>query len=159
MDNTTWSAITAIVAIVAPVISTIINVRSNEQTRRMELYSPRVYDAVKRMTDNYSAFCRQQECMTDRYSSRTDAVWRFTQDYKKFLSSCYEVMSLIPDEKLHTLFLDFLCDLETRTAVTQEQDKAFHEISAAIADILKKGKSHRFKMKNHNRAEKRKSTA
>lgn len=48
------TSFTALAAVIGPIISSVINVRSNERTKRFEQYSPQLYAAVRRFTGAYS---------------------------------------------------------------------------------------------------------
>ena len=106
------SAVAAISAIVAPVITAVFTLRSQERIKKQELYSPRVYDALAEMSEAYSSLIRK-DCSGDD----TDAVYaRGYERFGHFTASCYKVMALIPGAAFpsvwhDTAFLEIMSDI------------------------------------------------
>lgn len=129
------SAVAAISAIVAPVITAVFTLRSQERMKKQELYSPRVYDALAEMSEAYSSLIRK-----DYSGEDMDTVYmRALEKFSHFTASCYKVMALIPDEDIHGKISKLLMDQQT-VYPSVLHDAAFLEIMADINASLHSGK-------------------
>lgn len=129
------SAVAAISAIVAPVITAVFTLRSQERIKKQELYSPRVYDALAEMSEAYSSLIRK-----DYSGDDSNAVYaRGYERFGHFTASCYKVMALIPDEDIHSKISALLMDRQTAFP-SAWHDTAFLEIMSDINASLHSGK-------------------
>lgn len=128
------SAVTAVVAIVAPIISNIVNVKSNEKLKRLELHSPRVYHAVAQMIISYSNMPRHWDYTEKNLEQKERYYQEVHESFNQFRASSYEVMSLVPNIKIHQQILDCINILEANSGHHfPKNEEAFQKIVAAIA--------------------------
>ena len=127
------TSLTAIAAVLGPIISSVINVRSNERTKRDELYSPRVYEALQKLTEAFGKFPRYHEYARASELGRIAIAKEYTAAYKAFTSATYEIMSLLPNQDIHELSIALLADLDDLTCIVSDQDKQFQKLAKAIA--------------------------
>lgn len=130
---TILTGFTALAAIICPTISTIITVRSNEKTKRYEIYAPKVYSCVQRLTDAFSSY---QD--VDNYYGYGNDQRRATEKaaadaYRELSSSAYELMSLIPDAALHRQVFAFLAAMDGLPGVSDKEKQLFHDLTLAIS--------------------------
>lgn len=130
------SSITALAAVIGPVISSIINVRSNERTKRFELYSPQVFAAVRRFSDAYARIPRKRNFDSANEYGRIALNQEFIDSLKEFTAAAYEVASFIPNNQIHDRITVLLTDLKDAKWATEEHDRKFQELSASIAKEL-----------------------
>lgn len=129
------SSVTAIIAIIAPAITTVCTIRSQERIKKQELYSPRVYDALAEMSESFASLTRK-----DYSGEDGDKVYMCAlEKFNCFSTACYKVLALIPDKDIHQKISRLLTD---RQAVypTPHHDALFIEIMADINAFLSMGK-------------------
>lgn len=133
---TILASVSTLAAIICPTISAVITVRSNEKSKRYEIYAPKVYSCVQRLTtafsayqdvDNYYGYGNDQRSATEKAAA--DA-------YRELSSSAYELMSLIPDAALHRKVSAFLDAMDGLPGVSDKEKQLFHELTLAISREL-----------------------
>lgn len=139
---------TALAAVIGPIISSVITVRSNERTKKFEMYSPQVYAAVQRFTGAYAQFPRKAD-----YSNVSDyGKAQISKDaaaaYRSFSASAYEVMSLLPNCEIHGQIISLLADLDGKKWAEAEQDKLFQALAESLARELSSGVSNKKQRKD-----------
>ena len=141
MENIDWSLIsaiassaTAIAAVAAPVITNFFTLKHQERIKKLEVYSPRVFDAIEELTDAYSKLSYFHEEGT----SSTDAYDKLQSDAKAFSAICHRICALIPNKEIHAKATDLLADLEKRGYLTgQSSNKLFDQLIEMIAEHLR----------------------
>lgn len=142
--STVISSVTAVIAIVAPVISSIITMKSQERMKKHELYTPRVYDALAEMSLKYSQLPRRSTA-TDRDAYHVEYLEALNK-HQEFMASCYTVMSLIPGEGIQQQITDLLNSFEGSLSPSGNQDKMFCLLMNDINEYLRTSK---IKKKEH----------
>ncbi len=128
------SSITAIAAIVAPTISAIMTIKSNEKIKQLELHSPKVYDAVNRMISSYSKMPRLLDDFdTTEYDPERNAqiLQHVNSAFSDFRACCYEVIALIPNVEIHQQIASFI-NIVNLNYHLPEEEAAFRELVTAI---------------------------
>ena len=130
------SSVTALAAVIVPGICTYFTIRSQMKIKKMELYAPRVYDALAEMSAAYSQLSRNTDPKFGEYKEPdyTEA----SQKFHHFMSSCYRVMSLVPDEHIGLMITDLL-NLITQAGFssTAFTDPKFYQIMEAISKFIR----------------------
>lgn len=127
------TSITAIAAVIGPIISSIINVRSNERTKRYEIYSVQIYAAVQKFTEAYSQFPRMADFEAASPQQRTVLSREAAAAYREFSAAAYAVMSFLPNPDIHGQAVLLLEDLDGSSWITIKHDQAFEQLSEQIA--------------------------
>ena len=112
--------ITAIAAVISPVITAAINSRSAEQIKRMELFEANTYSVIAEFVKSYSE-------LTD-----TD----FTQPRLDFLCAAYKVMALIPDVSIQSDLSSLVTIIGANKRSNAESDKLFGSLMLKISSHL-----------------------
>lgn len=134
------TSVTAVAAIVAPVITAIYSAKSQERMKRAELYSPRVYDALAEMSKAYSQLSRGDD-ITDDAESATKARKKATIAYYEFVGAAYKVMSLIPKESIQAQISQLLTELEQYSYFPSERhDELFRHLMRDITKFLQRSR-------------------
>lgn len=97
-----WSIITALApyaatlaAVVAPVITTVCTTRSQERSKNMEMYSPRVYDALDELAKTYSYMTRCY--VAEGNQAEQERLYLSSRaKYENFMTACHKLLSLVP---------------------------------------------------------------
>lgn len=133
---TILASVSTLAAIICPTISAVITVRSNEKTKRYEIYAPKVYSCVQRMTAAFSSY--QDVDIYNGYGNdqRRSAAKAASDSYRELSSSAYELMSLIPDAALHRQMFAFLAAMDGLPGVSDKEKQLFHELTLAISREL-----------------------
>lgn len=139
------SSATAVIAIVAPVISSIITVRSQERMKRNELYTPRVYNALAEMSLRYSQLPRYPTA-TDDEAMRAEYLEALNK-HREFMAACYTVMSLIPGEGIQQQITDLLSSFEGSLSPNSSHDKMYCKLMNDINEYLRTSKIKKKKQK------------
>lgn len=137
------SSITAIAAVIIPVISTAITLRHNEKIKRTELHSPKIYDAVNQLVITYFNLLHYGDPDTkykpwttieeSRANKEAFSDLKFSR-FKPFKIACYNVLSLISDETVHREILELINTLEERFQnPDQDTDAAFERVLLRIS--------------------------
>ena len=132
----TLTSITALAAVIGPIISSVINVRSNERTKRFELYSPQLYAAVRRFSDAYAQIPRKRSFDSVNEFGRITLNQEAITAYKAFSASAYEVISFIPNNEIQDQIAVLLASLEEAKWASPEHDQQFQKLTATIAKEL-----------------------
>lgn len=152
------TSLTALAAVIGPIISSVITVKSNERVKRFEQYTPQLYAAVKRFTEAYSKFKRAMDYSGADKHRQEFLKGQAPEIYREFSAAAYDVISFVPNPEIHEMIIDLLSDLEYSWKVGTEEDKKFQEIAAAIAKDLSREmslKSHK-RISKHNKVSKSK---
>lgn len=143
------TSITALAAVIGPVVSTCITVRSNERLRRDELYAPKLYSAISQVIVAFHRLHRKDDFIT--YAGwdldlRTKSTY---ESYTNFSVSCFELMSLLPDEGIRSQLTDLLSVIGSAGfQVSPENEVAFNQIVSEISHFLSRVSSkHRHAVK------------
>ena len=129
----TLTTITAIAAILGPIISTIISIRSNRKLRKMEMYAPRIFQAVQKLSDAYSQFPRKADYEATSDIQRPGLVKKSASAHRALIAAAYELMSLIADDDIHAHVNVLIASLEGHKFATSEHDKKYQSLTSAIA--------------------------
>lgn len=150
MDNldlqTLLVQITAIAAIIGPVISTIIQVKSNERTKRFLSFSPRLYGSIRRLTEAYANYPRKAFMPCSESTTEDHILFSAKSSYCDLSSSCFEIMSLVPNAELHRQIISLLSYMVQSAYATEESDQIFNDLSLYLASCISSGvlpKNHR----------------
>ena len=133
---TILASVSTLAAIICPTISVVIAVRSNEKSKRYEIYAPKVYSCVQRLTTAFSAY----QDLGNYYGYGNDqrrATEKAAADaYRDLSSSAYELMSLIPNAALHSQMSKFLDAMDGIPGVSDKEKQLFHDLTLAISREL-----------------------
>lgn len=129
------TSVTALAAVIGPIVSSAITVRSNERTKRFEQYAPQLYTAVQRFSNAYSDYPRLSE-LAARNKNREALVDMAKYKYKELSAAAYNVISFIPDEEIHAQTIAFLNSIQASELATPKEDAMFQELSALLAKEL-----------------------
>ncbi|MBE6976244.1 MAG: hypothetical protein E7439_03485 [Ruminococcaceae bacterium] len=132
------SSVTAVIAIVAPIISSIVAAKSQERMKRNELYAPRVYDALAQMSLRYSLLPRISTA-TDSDAAHAEYLEALDR-HSEFMASCYTVMSLVPGETIQEQITALLASFEGSLSPDRKQDKMFCQLMNDINEYLRTSK-------------------
>lgn len=127
------TSFTALAAVIGPIISSIITVRSNERTKKCALYSPRVYDAVHKFTEAYAKLPRKADYDSRSDYGRSEMSLEYLSAFKAFTWAGYEVMSYLPNQEIHDQIIALIGILDGRHWVGPEHDKDFQKLAAILA--------------------------
>lgn len=130
------SGATAIAALIAPAISANITVKSNERLKRFEIYAPQAFEAVQKLTESYAGFPRKSDYSGSSDYRQSELHTKFANNYRVFSSAAYDVMSFLCSPNVNRLLVELLKDLEGKRYTGEVQDRAFREISEALAQEL-----------------------
>ncbi|MBQ7001715.1 MAG: hypothetical protein IJN67_11850 [Oscillospiraceae bacterium] len=130
------TSLTALAAVIGPIISSIITIRSNERTKRFEIYSPQLYSAVRKFSDAYSRIPREAALKTYNEYGKTMLREKAVDAYQEFSSAAYEVISFIDDSDIHDQITNLLAELEKASFASPEYDHRFQKVMSAIAKKL-----------------------
>lgn len=128
--------ISTIVAIVAPVITSIWTIKSQEKMKKLEMYSPRVYDALAELSRTYSKLNRGNNAPNDDESQM--ALYMAAQShYYEFMASCYKVMSLVPGAEIHEHISVLLTDIrQFAYSPNRVHDDQFSQLVSEINEYI-----------------------
>lgn len=144
------SSATALAAVIGPIISSVINVRSNERTKRFEQYAPQLYAAVNRFSNAYSDYPRADDpaIANGRRSNITElAVFKL----RELSAAAYDLISFIPDQRIHAQVIALLDSLRASQLASPSQDAMFQKLSALLAEELASQLSDKRKAKRSRR--------
>lgn len=127
------TSVTALAAVIGPVISSVINVRSNERTKKYEMYAPKLYTAVQKLTEAYAKFPRKVDFNKTNDLGRGRLDNEYASALRVFCSAAYEIMSLLPSRELHEQIISFLAELEGKRCIGIEQDQKFQQLTESLA--------------------------
>lgn len=127
------TSFTALAAVIGPIISSIITVRSNERTKKCELYSPRVYDAVHKFTEAYAKLPRKADYDNGSDYRRHELALEYLSAFKDFAHAGYEVMSYLPNDEIHDQIVALIGILDGRRWIGPDHDKDFQKLAAVLA--------------------------
>lgn len=130
------TSFTALAAVIGPIISSVINVRSNERTKRFEQYSPQIYASVHRFTEAYASFPRWVNYESANEYGRSDLSMKANSAYKEFSAASYEVIFFIPNAEIRDQITSLLAELEGIKWTSAEDDAKFQAITSALATEL-----------------------
>lgn len=133
------SSVTAIAAIVCPVISTIIQVKSNERTKRFLSFSPRLYDSLRRLTEAYANYPRKAFIPCPDRTSEEEILFSSHSSYCALSSACFEIMSLVPSANLHRQIISLLSYMVQSAYATEESDQMFNDLSLYLSTCISSG--------------------
>ena len=137
MDITNISLVltsfTALAAVIGPVITSVVTVRSNEQAKKFETHSPKVYAAVQRFTEAYSKLPRQTACSWTGDLERSSMISEYATAYKSLTAAGYEVMSLFPSGEIQEQISSLLTGLDGEFYVDAKRDQQFRKLTEAIS--------------------------
>lgn len=143
------SSVTAIAAVIVPAITTAKTIKSNERMKRLELYSPRLFDAVKRMVDTYSQLKRSDQLDNPNGQELSESEKVESRILcSDFFAACCEVMSLIDNNQIQIKLSTLIDDLDSSPVIDSSSDYTFQQITAAIASEISGNKSKPEKPKN-----------
>lgn len=129
------SSVTALAAVIGPIVSSAITVRSNERTKRFEQYAPQQYAAVQRFSNAYSDYPRSNE-LSARNRNREALLDSASYKYKELCAAAYGVMSFIASKEIHTQTIAFLESIQASELATPKEDAMFQELSALLSAEL-----------------------
>ena len=145
----------ALAAVIGPIISSTITVKSNEKTKRFEQYAPQLYAAVHRFSNAYSDYPRLDDPAAN--SGRRQALEEAASyKYRELSAAVYDVISFIPDETIHDHAISLLRAIRESKLITAEEDVMFQDLSALLAKELTSQLSAKRKS-NHRRAKRNSS--
>lgn len=117
--------ITAIVAIIAPVVSTALTLRSNERVRRLEISAPLMRSATTKLISSYSAISHNREAADDLGLDAAIADFR---------PACYELALLVPNRTLQRRIFAFPDAVVANRLICPEEEKdEFQAILSAVS--------------------------
>lgn len=140
------SSITAIAAVIIPVISTVISLKHNEKVKQTELHSPKVYNAVNQLVTAYTNLMRyaDQDFINSNNSTSEENKRAHVENhklsygkFKVFKAACYDIITLIPNSEIQDDLLTYLSELENRGYRPEHLDTDnFHSILAKISLVI-----------------------
>lgn len=152
------TSVTALAAVIGPVVSTCITIRSTERLRREELRAPKVYAAISQLINAFHGLHRQNDRVSHSGWDLEQHNKHIREAYTTFSVACFEVMSLMNNEEIRdnlSALLDWICS--SNFYVSAEHECTFHQVIADIAlelsdksskhnhPVSRKGKSRRAK--------------
>lgn len=148
--STIVSAVTAIIAIVAPVITSIQATKSQERMKKMELFSPRVYDALAEMVKAYAEL-NHFDLPADGFDTQMILTKEASERCQIFSAASLKVMSLVPSAQVQKHISGLLADIGNTTySPSPEHDKIFFQLIADVNAYLLAPKSRKIKNKKHS---------
>ena len=119
--------------------------------KKMELFSPRVYDGLAEMVKTYAKLKR-----LDPPTYESDTLMALTQEAfvrcQEFSAACLKVMSLVPTAQVQKYVADLLADIGNTTFVPDARhDKIFFQLIAEVNEYLLAPKSGKIKNKKCKR--------
>lgn len=130
------TSLTALAAVIGPIVSAIITVRSNERAKRLDLYAPQLYAAVQKLSDTYAALPRKRNFQNTGTYQRTTINEESYLQYRAFSAAAYEVMALFSSPEIHTQIKALLESTKDVALIETKHDLAFQTLSEALADEL-----------------------
>lgn len=128
------TSLTALAAVIGPVVSTCITIRSNERLRREELHTPKVYAAISQMISAFHGLHRQGDRVTHSGWDPEQRVRDSQSAYTAFSAACFDLMSLMPNEDIRGQLTYLLQSINsTGFQVSAEHEAVFNQIIAAIS--------------------------
>lgn len=135
MSNFDWSqfsaimsSVTAIVAIIAPVVTSRLTIKSQERVKKMELYNVRVYDALADMANAYASLDTRDTSFGDEAEQRRLYLLS-VEKCSNFRSTCLKIMSLVPVSAVRCKINLLLQDIGVSIlSPTKEHDQIFYEL-------------------------------
>lgn len=127
------SSLTAFAAVIGQIISAVITVRSRERTKRYEIYAPKVYSTVQRLTAAYSSFPNRVEFTSAGNQERDTMTESACASFKELSASALELMSLLPDMDIHNQVIVLLESMDSVSYTSEEQDLMFHNLTLSIS--------------------------
>lgn len=117
--------ITAIVAIIAPVVSTALTLRSNERVKRLEISAPLMRSATTKLISAYAAIQRLSDGGEE---------YALNSQMATFRTACYELASLVPEPSLQTRIFAFSDSVLSNGLICPSEEKdEFQAILAAVS--------------------------
>lgn len=144
MKNVDWSlvsaiisAVTALAAIIAPVVSAIYTVKSQARTKRMESYSARVYDALAELSRTYGALSRHSAYYDDDTEKQRQMYNLAVASAADFRAACYKVLSLVPGPVVQDKINHLLRHIGTNYfSPRRDDDRIYCELMDDINEYL-----------------------
>lgn len=133
------TSVTALAAIICPVISTIIQVKSNERTKRFLSFSPRLYGSIRRFTEAYANYPRKAFMPCSESMTEDHILFSAKSSYCDLSSACFEIMSLVPNAELHRQIISLLSYMVHSAYATEESDQMFNDLSLYLASCISSG--------------------
>lgn len=133
--STIASTATALVAIVAPVVTSFLANKSQERMKKMEVYIPRVYDALAEMTEAYGNLTRIDTSHDEESYNKLYLL--AVERCQEFEAACYKVMSLVPGENIQRHIAALLQDIgHSALMPSSEHDKIFCQLISEVHQYL-----------------------
>lgn len=127
------TSVTAIAAIIGPVITSVVAAISAERIKRVELYTPRSLDSLAEMAKLYIHLSRYDESKKGSNLTVIDDT-----AYRKFSASCYSVIPLVSNQKLRRQITDLLSAISRNHRCTNDTiDGAFDMLMLDLAKAIK----------------------
>lgn len=145
------SSVTAIVAVIGPIVSSVITLKSNESLKRLDLYSPRVYEAAQKFMMLYSKIPRYEDLEWKTELEFSNACKKARGPIKEFIAAGYEVASLMPNENIQQNLLSLISKMQYRSSADEDTDVLFYDVIKSIAPTLAPNKSKRKKCKSRQK--------
>lgn len=127
------SSVTAIIAVVAPVVSTLVTVKSNERIARLKLRIPQNYEAINRMVSAYSKLQDNNKCDYLADADDFQTRHRMLTEYHEFMAAAYSLMTLVTNESIHQQIIELVASIkQNHYTVYVEDNEMFNKL---ICDI------------------------
>lgn len=139
------SSVTALTAIIAPIVSAHMSARSLERQKRIELRDPLAYEALNEFVHAYSNL----NAATDAYFYiRNQDAFSSNANYRAFVVACHNLIPFIPDKNLQKELCEFMDMLLTAgKCSSRETDERFDYITIRIGAALASSSKRPFKRK------------
>lgn len=135
------SSATAIIAIAAPVLTSILASKSQVRIKKMELYNERVYDALADMSNAYAALDTRDTSFGDKNIQREQYLLAMKR-CSEFKASCYKLLSLVPLKSVQGKIEHLLKDIGYSTlSPLKEHDQIFYDLAKEVNDYIHSEKS------------------
>lgn len=128
------SSITALAAIVMPVVNSIVSTRSAERIKRAELYVPCALSALSEISARYQNLVVLDE---DGHIHASEA-WRVITSFQNFAVACYKIIPLIKKRRTRKRVTHFLDTIQHNQHCRDTQiDLAFDDLMIILADSVR----------------------
>lgn len=116
------AVITAFAAIIAPVVTSVINSRTSMKLKQLELFEASVNICICDLAKSYSELA--------------DSQWNM-QHYWDFVTASYKAIAQIPDYTIQANILDLLDSIRNNNGASNEDtDQHFNSIMLRVSNYL-----------------------
>lgn len=128
------TSLTALAAIVMPVVNSIVSTRSAERIKRTELYVPCALTALTEVADAYLSLV----VLGDNGEPPAADAWHILPSYRHFSVACYKIIPLVKKRRIRKQVTHFLTTIQRNQYCRDAQiDLAFDDLMIILADSVR----------------------